>query len=98
MPRAWSVRFSDGASLQRSRLTRPAKFEVNRVRRALADGPYDIPTAIELQGFPDSWRVKLSVGNRRLIFRMEPETQRIIILEILSREEAYDRYPIPDDE
>ena len=53
---------------------------------------------MELQGFPGTWRIRLSVGNRRLIFRMEPELQRITILEIISREEAYDRYPIPDDD
>ena len=68
------------------------------MRQALADGPYDVPSAIELQGFPGIWRVRLSVGNRRLIFRMQPEYQRITILEILSRKEAYDKYPIPDDE
>ncbi len=68
------------------------------MRQALADGPYDVPSAIELQGLPGIWRVRLSVGNRRLIFRMQPEYQRITILEILSRKEAYDKYPIPDDE
>ena len=98
MPRAWSVSFSDQARVQRYRLTRPAKFEVNRVRRALGNGPYDLPSAIELQGFPGIWRIRLEVGNRRLIYQVNAEQRRIVVLEILRRDEAYEKYPVPDDD
>lgn len=68
------------------------------MRRALAEGPRNVDGAIELRGFPGIWRIKLTVGNRRLIFRVESETQRITVLEIISREEAYEKYPFPDED
>lgn len=98
MPLAWSVRFSDQARVQRSRLTRRAKLEVNQVRKALTNGPYDMPNAQELLGFPGIWRVRLEVGNRRMIYQVNDEQRTIVILEILRRDEAYDKYPFPDNE
>ena len=98
MPQSWSVEFSDRAREQRAHLTAQAKGEVNRAWRALADGPYGIPTAIELRGFPGVWRIRLAVGNRRLIYHVNEEQRSILVLDILRREEAYEKYPLPDDD
>ena len=80
------------------RLTRPAKAEVNLIRRSLQSGPDAEPGALELRGLPGIWRIRLDVGNRRMIFQVNDEQRTIVILEILRRDEAYDKYPIPDDE
>ena len=80
------------------RLTRPAKAEVNQIRRSLQSGPNAEPGALALRGFLGTWRIRLEVGNRRMIYRVDGEQRTIVILEILRRDEAYDKYPIPDDE
>ena len=94
----WAISFSDDARLQRMRLTQSAKSEVNRVRRALRTGPNIEPGAIELHGHPGIWRIRLKVGNRRLIYRVDEKQRRIIVLDILRRDEAYTKYPLPDDD
>ena len=78
------------------RLTRPAKSEVNRIRRSFQSGPDAEPGALELRGFPGIWRIRLETGNRRMIYLVNVEQRTIVILEILRRAEAYEKYPVPD--
>ena len=80
------------------RLTQQAKSEVNRARRTLQSGPLADPESIELRGHQGIWRLKLAVGNRRLIFQVDEQQDRILVLDILRREDAYEKYPLPDDE
>ncbi len=98
MPRDWAVSFTAQARVQRMRLTRPAKAEVNQIRRSLRSGPDAEPGTIELRGFPGTWRIRLEVGNRRMIYRVNEEQRTIVVLEILRRDEAYEKYPVPDDD
>lgn len=80
------------------RLTRPAKAEVNHIRRSLRSGPDAEPGTIELRGFPGIWRIRLEVGNRRMIYRVNEEQRTIVILEIFRRDEACEKHPVPDDD
>lgn len=98
MPRDWVVTFSTDARIQRMRLTQPAKAEVNHIRRSLQSGPDAEPGTLELRGFPGIWRIRLDVGNRRMIYEVNEEQRTIVILEILRRDEAYEKYPVPDNE
>ena len=98
MPRNWSVSYSTDAGIQRMRLTQPAKAEVNEISTPLRSGPNAEVDALELRGYPGIWRIRLDVGNRRLIYRANEERQTIEILDILRRDAAYEKYPIPDDE
>ena len=79
-------------------MTQLAKAEVNQLRRSLTGGPSAATDPIELRGYPGIWRVRLEVGNRRMIIRVDRDRQRITVLEILRRADAYEKYPLPDDE
>jgi len=98
VPRDWVVSFSTDARIQRMRLTQPAKAEVNQIRRSLQSGPDAEPGTLELRDFPGIWRIRLEVGNRRMIYQVSAERRTIVIMEILRREEAYEKYPVPDVE
>lgn len=94
----WHVSLSNDAQQQRRQLIGKARREANDAIRLLRGGPTHIAGARELQGQPQIWRAKINTGNRRLIFRVDQERRRIIVLDILRRDEAYAKYPLPSDD